>query len=334
MKSQMKAAGRSGARVAVIVGEQEAADGTATVRDLAAGEQEVVPRDEVVERIRRVSGGTCDQRLRPRRGACAPTGAASCAPAHVGQTVSVCGWVARRREHGEHLAFVDLRDRAGVVQCVVDGALDVRSEWVVRVTGTVRARPEGTANPDARHRRGRARRVRGRGPQHGRAAAVPRRRAGRHRRDRPPAPPLRRPAPRPHAAQPAGPGDGQQRHPPLDGGPGLRRDRDADAHRVDARGRPRLRRAVAPAPRPLLRPAAEPAAVQAALHGRRHRPLLPDRPLPARRGPAGRPPVRVHAARRRGQLRRPGRGAGLRLRGHPGLRGRGGRRPRSATSRR
>ena len=41
----------------------------------------------------------------------------------------------------------------------------------------------------------------------------------------------------------------------------------------------------------------------------RHRPLLPDRPLPARRGPAGRPPVRVHAARRRGELRRPGRRA-------------------------
>jgi histidyl-tRNA synthetase len=54
MKAQMKAAGRSGARVAVIVGGQELADGTATVRDLAAGEQEVVPRDKVVERIRRL----------------------------------------------------------------------------------------------------------------------------------------------------------------------------------------------------------------------------------------------------------------------------------------
>jgi aspartyl-tRNA synthetase len=66
---------------------------------------------------------------------------------HVGQRVSLCGWVARRREHGEHLAFVDLRDREGIVQCVVDGSVDVRSEWVVRVAGTVRARPEGTANP-------------------------------------------------------------------------------------------------------------------------------------------------------------------------------------------
>ena len=63
-----------------------------------------------------------------------------------GQQVAVCGWVARRREHGEHLAFIDLRDHSGVVQCVVDGAHDLRSEYVVRVTGTVRPRPEGTTN--------------------------------------------------------------------------------------------------------------------------------------------------------------------------------------------
>ncbi|HLI44007.1 MAG TPA: aspartate--tRNA ligase [Acidimicrobiales bacterium] len=63
-----------------------------------------------------------------------------------GRVVSVCGWVARRREHGEHLAFVDVRDHTGIVQCVVDGAHDLRSEYVVRVTGTVRLRPEGTAN--------------------------------------------------------------------------------------------------------------------------------------------------------------------------------------------
>jgi aspartyl-tRNA synthetase len=68
-------------------------------------------------------------------------------PAHIGQRVSLCGWVARRRQHGEHLAFVDLRDREGIVQCVVDGSVDVRNEWVVRITGVVRARPEGTANP-------------------------------------------------------------------------------------------------------------------------------------------------------------------------------------------
>ncbi len=67
--------------------------------------------------------------------------------ADVGTTVRLCGWVAHRREHGEHLAFVDLRDHSGLVQCVVDGSVDVRSEWVVAVTGTVRARPEGTVNP-------------------------------------------------------------------------------------------------------------------------------------------------------------------------------------------
>ena len=68
-------------------------------------------------------------------------------PEHVGQQVSVCGWVAARREHSAHLAFVDVRDRSGIVQCVVDGAHELRSEYVVRVTGTVRVRPEGLENP-------------------------------------------------------------------------------------------------------------------------------------------------------------------------------------------
>ena len=64
----------------------------------------------------------------------------------IGREVAVCGWVARRREHGEHLAFIDLRDHTGLVQCVVDGAADLRSEYVVRITGTVRRRPDGTTN--------------------------------------------------------------------------------------------------------------------------------------------------------------------------------------------
>ena len=65
---------------------------------------------------------------------------------HVGERLSVCGWVAKRREHGEHLAFLDVRDHTGVVQAVVEGSVDVRSEYVVRVTGTVTPRPEGTIN--------------------------------------------------------------------------------------------------------------------------------------------------------------------------------------------
>ncbi len=68
--------------------------------------------------------------------------------ADVGTSVTVCGWVAKRREHGEHLAFIDLRDHTGIVQCVIPGTVDVRSEYVLSVEGTVRPRPEGTVNPD------------------------------------------------------------------------------------------------------------------------------------------------------------------------------------------
>ena len=64
----------------------------------------------------------------------------------VAQSVTVCGWVAKRREHGDQLAFVDLRDHSGIIQCVIDNAVDVRSEYVVKITGVVRPRPEGTVN--------------------------------------------------------------------------------------------------------------------------------------------------------------------------------------------
>lgn len=67
---------------------------------------------------------------------------------HVGQTVTVAGWVDTRRVHSEHLAFVDVRDHTGVVQVVVDQKVDVRSEYVVAVTGLVRARPDGMVNAE------------------------------------------------------------------------------------------------------------------------------------------------------------------------------------------
>src|SRR5208282_1455928 len=88
-------------------------------------------------------------------------------------------------------------------------------------------------------------------------------------------------------AQPAAPGPGQPRAPGLPRRGGLRRGRDAVADRVDPRGVPGLRRPVATPARLLLRAAPEPAAAEAAAYGGRRRPLLPDRPLPARRGPAG-----------------------------------------------
>ncbi|MEN9802995.1 MAG: aspartyl-tRNA synthetase [Actinomycetota bacterium] len=64
----------------------------------------------------------------------------------IGKVVHVCGWVAKRREHGDKLAFVDLRDHTGLIQCVIDGEVDVRNEYVLRITGVVRLRPEGTTN--------------------------------------------------------------------------------------------------------------------------------------------------------------------------------------------
>ena len=64
----------------------------------------------------------------------------------IGKTVTVCGWVSKRREHGEFLAFVDLRDRTGLIQCVVDHAHDIRSEYVLAITGVVRERPAETIN--------------------------------------------------------------------------------------------------------------------------------------------------------------------------------------------
>ena len=74
--------------------------------------------------------------------------------ANIDETVTICGWVDRRRDHGG-VIFLDMRDRDGVVQVVFDPdtgehferADQVRSEYVLRVTGRVRARGEGTVNP-------------------------------------------------------------------------------------------------------------------------------------------------------------------------------------------
>jgi aspartyl-tRNA synthetase len=74
-------------------------------------------------------------------------------PDHAGSTVTLTGWVARRRDHGG-VIFVDLRDASGLVQVVFreggpgEQAHALRSEWCVRVDGDVRVRPEGNANPD------------------------------------------------------------------------------------------------------------------------------------------------------------------------------------------
>ncbi|GGE65552.1 MAG TPA: aspartate--tRNA ligase [Paenalcaligenes hominis] len=74
---------------------------------------------------------------------------------YLGQTVTLFGWVHRRRDHGG-VIFIDLRDRAGLAQVVVNpenadmfaAAERIRNEFCLRITGEVRERPEGTVNPD------------------------------------------------------------------------------------------------------------------------------------------------------------------------------------------
>ena len=75
----------------------------------------------------------------------------------IGQRVSIAGWAHRRRDHGG-VIFIDLRDREGLAQVVCDPdraeafklAEGVRNEFVLRVTGVVRARPAGTVNANLR----------------------------------------------------------------------------------------------------------------------------------------------------------------------------------------
>jgi aspartyl-tRNA synthetase len=77
-------------------------------------------------------------------------------PEHAGQEVTLCGWVGHRRDHGG-VTFIDVRDREGPVQVVFHPedapeahavAQDLRGEWVVRVVGEVRPRPQGMLNPN------------------------------------------------------------------------------------------------------------------------------------------------------------------------------------------
>jgi aspartyl-tRNA synthetase len=74
---------------------------------------------------------------------------------HIGQTVTLCGWVDRRRDHGG-VIFLDLRDRTGIVQIISDPvrtpdsygeAANQRNEYVLRITGRVSKRPEDSLNP-------------------------------------------------------------------------------------------------------------------------------------------------------------------------------------------
>ena len=183
----------------------------------------------------------------------------------VGRQVVVCGWVDRRREHSEHLAFVDLRDYTGIIQCVVDGARDLRPEFVLRITGTVSPRLDGTVNEKL---------ATGEIELHDCAVEVL------SQAEPPPFPmdertdvdetirlrhryvDLRKPRLQQNLRAR---GRSQQCGTDGHGGAGLCRDRDADAHRLNARGGPRLRGAFKKGTGRVLRPPAKPAALQAAL---------------------------------------------------------------------
>ena len=75
--------------------------------------------------------------------------------AHVGETITMAGWVDVRRDQGK-MVFFDLRDMAGLVQCIVLPshaeaivvAKEIRPEWVLKLTGIVNKRPEKNVNPN------------------------------------------------------------------------------------------------------------------------------------------------------------------------------------------
>ena len=236
-----------------------------------------------------------------------------------GTTVTLAGWVARRRDHGG-VVFLDLRDASGYVQVVVreEEAHHLRNEYCVLVTGEVRRRPEGNENPELPT--GEIEVATSSLQVLSAAAPLPfpieTDQAAQRRRPLPV--PLPRPAPSGAGAGDAAAQRGEPDRPRRHGRARLRRGGDADADPLDAGGRPRLRRPGAAAAGQVVRAAAVAAAVQAAADDRRARAVLPDRPLLPGRGLPGRPAAGVHPARLRDELRRPRRRAGDRRGRRPG----------------
>ena len=207
-KKQFAAADRSGAMWAVIVGAREAEQGVVAVRDLRSGEQTEVKRTEIASWLAARKVRKSDMMRSHRAG---ELRADRCRR----HPLRSAAGSRTARDHGGKV-FLDLRDAAGIVQVVVDPqqpGLDVvhhiRGEWVVRVTGEVAPRPDGTVNPELPTGEIEVARRFDRGAQRGRAAAVPARRPRRRRRDPAAAVPVPRPPARADAAEPADPRRGE-----------------------------------------------------------------------------------------------------------------------------
>ena len=303
----MKLANRSGASFAVIVGEQE--HGRRHRRDQADAWR------TIKSTIRPVRAHRSSLRNHELMTESTPTNQSTSMRTHlcgalrdadVGSTVSVCGWVGRRREHGEHLAFVDLRDHSGIV-AVRDQRRRRRPQRVRAADHAGRSRTSGghrqRCAPDRPGRRsatvevevlrerhappfpstpGPTTSTRTSGSSTATSICVA---SGCRRTSR------RAPRSTPRSATRWSSQDFVEVETPM-------------LVPVDTRGRARVPRAVAQGARLVLRAAAVAAALQAVADGGRSRPLLPDGPVPARRRPARRPPVRVHAARHGNELRR------------------------------
>ena len=193
-------------------------------------------------------------------------GAGTLRAEHDGTTVTLTGWVARRRDHGG-VAFVDLRDASGVVQVVVrdevleaSGAHDLRNEYCVKVIGRGRAPTGGQRQPRPADRGDRGGHRGAGGAERVGAAAVPDRRADRGRGGGPAQVPL----PRPASAGSGGGDPAAERGQPggsyAAGRAGVRGDRNPHADPVHAGRRPGLPGTGPTQARVLVRIAAEPAA--------------------------------------------------------------------------
>ena len=230
---------------------------------------------------------------------------------HVGQAVVLNGWVDAWRDFGG-LVFIDLRDRYGVTQVVFEPdagaelqarARELRNEYVIGIKGTVAPRLPGKENPKLK------------------TGAIEVRAVELVLYNATPTPPFEMHGPEPNEELRLKYRFLDLRRPEMQRIFILRHEITQLMRKVMSEqgflevetpilgrstpeGRPRLPRPQPGPRRALLRPAAISPALQAAPDGLGLRPLLPDRPLLPRRGPARQPPARVHPARRRDVVRR------------------------------